>query len=73
MQCKENFCSLAGLPLDFQQRIHHKSLVSQAKYENREQLNPLPVKFTICIQLECLIMPAGRLQRVLYQLHFLHI
>ena len=52
MQCKENFYSLAGLPLDLHQRRHHKSLVSQAKYENREQLNPLPVKFTICIQLE---------------------
>ena len=31
MQCKENFCSLTGLPLNFSERIHHMSSVSQAK------------------------------------------
>ena len=31
MQCKENFYSLAGLPLDFPERIHLAPSVSQAK------------------------------------------
>lgn len=31
MQCKENFCSLTGLPLNFSERIHHEPYVSQAK------------------------------------------
>ena len=31
MQCKENFCSLTGLPLNFSERIHHVPSVSQAK------------------------------------------
>lgn len=31
MQCKENFYSLTGLPLNFSERIHHMSSVSQAK------------------------------------------
>ena len=83
MQCKENFCSLTGLPLNFPERIHPVPFVSQAKdflfyrwivcQKNRERINPLPVKSTICIQLEWLIMPAGQQQRVLYQLHFPHI
>ena len=31
MQCKENFCSLTGLPLNFPERIHPVPFVSQAK------------------------------------------
>ena len=31
MQCKENFYSLTGLPLNFSERIHHEPYVSQAK------------------------------------------